>query len=108
MPALTSTMSHHRTVRGLSTQKPVTGQARLVITMGWAWEAAWAAYRRDWPRVALMHEWLGTLPVGFPADAAVNSYPSVAEGYDCLWAETIMRRMLGLSKEVRIDCPASA
>lgn len=67
---------------GLITQKPGTGQARLVITVGWAWETAWAAHRHDWPRVALMHEWLGTLPVGFPADAAVKSYLSVAEGYD--------------------------
>ena len=79
-----------------------------------------------------MHEWLGTLPVGFPADTAVKHYPSVAEGYDydcfrhspnasddCyhdiangimvgwyLWAETITRRALGLSTEVRLDCPA--
>ena len=116
---------------GLTAAKPGTGQARMVITMGWAWEAAWAAHRQDWPRVALMHEWLASLPVGYPADADVKGYPSIAEGYDydcfratpdasddCyhdiangimvgwfLWCETITRRALGLSTAVEVDCP---
>ena len=81
-----------------------------------------------------MHEWLATLPVGFPADAAVKHYPTVAEGYDydcfrlspnasddCyhdiangimvgwyLWAETITRRELGLSTDVRVGCQVPA
>ena len=81
-----------------------------------------------------MHEWLALLPVGYPKDADVKAYPSVAEGYDydcyrvspdasddCyhdiangimvgwfLWAETISRRALGLSTEVDVDCLATS
>jgi hypothetical protein len=113
-------------------RKPGTGQARLVITMGWAWEAAWAAHRQDWPRVALMHRWLAALPVGYPHATDVAGYPTVAEGYDydcfrntpdasdsCfhdtgngimagwfVWAETITRRALGVSTSIHVDCPA--
>jgi hypothetical protein len=113
--------------------KPGTGASREVITMGWAWEAAWAAHRQDWARLTVMHEWLALLPVGYPKDADVKDYPSIAEGYDydcyrvspdasddCyhdiangimvgwfLWAETISRRALGLSTEVDVDCLAT-
>ena len=87
---------------------------------GWSWEMAWAAHTGDWVRVAQLHEWLNSLPPLYPKTQPTLRTVGEFYSYDCirggahdqagcdgdpgngvmvgwfLWAQTLVRRKLGL------------